>query len=84
MVKDTIVSAPILRFPNWNKSFHVCSVPFHYPGAQPLNLPFCTWNYKQIHLTQLNTLKLRVKFMGTTIIKRAISFNINSFTQRKT
>jgi hypothetical protein len=24
MVKDTIVSAPILRFPNWNKSFHVC------------------------------------------------------------
>jgi hypothetical protein len=38
-----------------------------------------------MHLTQLNTFKLQSKtYLVTAIIKQAMAFNNNSFTQQKT
>jgi hypothetical protein len=38
-------------------------VVYHFTTqfSQQLSLPLCTWNYKQRHLTQLNTLKSQSK-----------------------
>jgi hypothetical protein len=50
-------SVPIALIP-------ICSVPFTTQVSQPLSLPFLTWNYKQMHLTHLNTLKTQSKIYG--------------------